>query len=362
MRISRITLADPVRAAVLGLALLAVIVAASLNLSRLPVIGAGPQYRANFLDAAGLQNGEEVRVAGIKVGAVTDIDLDGDHVVVSFRVKGQRLGRDTRASIEIKTLLGQHFLAVQPAGPGELPAGSTIPLERTSTPMQIVPTLQKLARISGDIDATQLAGAFDALSDALHGTAPEVRGTLDGLTALSRTIASRDAQIKELFARANSVTGVLSSRDTEIGQIITASNQVLDVLSHRRAAIHDLLIGTRELSTQLSGLVGDNAAQLRPALDKLAAVTDVLQRNDDNLNKILTQLAPHLRSITNLTGTGPFSDNAANTANTPGAAPSAAFGGAVGAIAGLGSAVAGTAPEVTNGVGSLPPPTLPGGN
>jgi phospholipid/cholesterol/gamma-HCH transport system substrate-binding protein len=308
MRMRPFTSADPVKAALVGFAVLALAFALAFNLNRLPLIGAGPEYKADFTDTAGLQNGEEVRVAGIKVGQVTGIDLVGDHVVVSFRIKGQRLGRATRASIEIKTLLGQHYLSVTPDGPGALPAGSEIPLEHTSTPVQIVPTAQRLVRAIDAIDTTRLAAAFDTLSDALGATAPSVRATLNGLTALSHTIASRDEQIRQLFATAHHVTGVVASRDAEIAQLIVASNQVLEVLHRRRDAIHDLLVGTRDLSNQVSGLVRDNEAQLRPALEKLYEVVQVLQRNDANLDKILTRLPPYLRLFTNVAGSGPWFD------------------------------------------------------
>jgi phospholipid/cholesterol/gamma-HCH transport system substrate-binding protein len=308
MRMRPLTNADPVKAALIGFAVFALLLVLAFNLNPLPVIGAGPEYKADFTDTAGLQNGEEVRVAGIKVGQVTGIDLVGAHVVVSFRIKGQRLGRATRASIEIKTLLGQHYLSVTPDGPGALPAGSEIPLERTSTPVQIVPTAQRLVHNIDAIDTTRLAAAFDTLSDALGATAPQVRATLDGLSALSHTIASRDEQIRQLFSKAHSVTGVVSSRDAQIAQLIVASNQVLDVLHRRKDTIHDLLVGTRDLSNQVSGLVHDNEAQLHPALEKLYEVVQVLKRNDDNLDKILTRLPPYLRLFTNVGGTGPWFD------------------------------------------------------
>jgi phospholipid/cholesterol/gamma-HCH transport system substrate-binding protein len=295
---------SPVRAAIIGLLTAGLVVALALNLNNLPVIGAGPTYRADFSDAAGLQVGEEVRIAGVKVSDVSAITLAGAHVVVAFRVKHQRLGRDTRASIEIKTLLGQHFLAVAPLGPGTLPAGTEIPLDRTTTPVQIVPTVQQLSLRVDALDTDRLAAAFDTLATTLHATAPEVRPALDGLTALSRVIASRDAQVQQLFARARDVTGTVAARDTQIRELINASNQVLEVLDERHTDIHNLLLGTRQLATQLRGLIADNRAQLRPALDHLNTVIDILHRNDTNIDTVLTQLPVFLRLLTNATGNG----------------------------------------------------------
>lgn len=295
--------ADPVKAAGVGLVVIALLLALALNLNNLPVLG-GRTYHAEFADASGLQEGEEVRIAGIKAGEVTGIDLAGDRVVVTFRVRGQRLGRDTAASIEIKTLLGQHFLGIEPRGSGDLPAGATVPLARTSTPAQIAPTLQKLTATVDAIDTAKLAGAFDTLADAMRGAAPRVRDTLAGLTALSRSLASRDQQIRDLLQRARNVSGLVASRDTEIVTLITASNDVLDVLHRRRDDIHQLLTGTRDLSDQVSQVVADNNDTLRPALERLGSVLEVLQHNDDNLGRILNRLPTYLRLLSTASGTG----------------------------------------------------------
>ena len=57
------------------------------------------------------------------------VDLDGDHVRITFRVnRGTEFGEDTSASVRIKTVLGQKFLMLEPKGPGQLAKGSEIPL------------------------------------------------------------------------------------------------------------------------------------------------------------------------------------------------------------------------------------------
>lgn len=300
--------ADPVKAAVVGLLAIAVVLALALNLNNLPLLGGGRTYQGEFADTAGLQVGEEVRIAGVKAGEVTDIALAGDRVLIEFRVRGQRLGRDTGASIEIKTLLGQHYLRVQPRGPGDLPSGSIIPLARTRTPVQIVPTLQKLTATVEAIDTGKLSRAFDTLAVTFRDAAPRVRDTLAGLTALSRSVAGRDQQIRDLLRRANSVSGLIAARDADVVALITASNQVLEVLHRRRDDIRALLAGTRDLAAQVSAVVADNDATLRPALDRLAAVLDVLRRNDDDLGRILDRLPAYLRLLAGATGNGRWLD------------------------------------------------------
>lgn len=297
-----------IRIAVVGIALLLVLFTLAINYQRLPLVGGGTEYKAEFTDASGLVPGEEVRVAGIKVGTVTDIELGHAKVVVSFRVKGVDLGRSTTAGIEVKTLLGQHFLSVTPSGSGKLAGGSVIPLSRTATPVNIVPAFQRLATQSADIDTEQVAAAFDALATTLNKTAPEMTQTLRGLSRFSKSISSRDEAIRELFARTSFVSGVVADRDKDISQLLTDTNTVLAVLDARRATISRIIDGTNALAEELAGLVTDNKAQLQPALTRLNNVLAVLRKNRANLDQVLEVGAVYAKEFTNVGGTGRWFD------------------------------------------------------
>src|SRR5205085_1561911 len=98
-----------------------------------------------------------VRIAGVRVGKVTDVALQGDHVEVSFTIKtDSKFGKDTAAAIRVNTLLGAMFLALEPAGSGQLEAGSEIPVSRTTSPYDVVQAFSGLAQTADDIDTDQL--------------------------------------------------------------------------------------------------------------------------------------------------------------------------------------------------------------
>lgn len=310
MSVSNRSDAALVRIAVIGLVGILTLILLALNVQRLPLVGGGTTYRAEFADAAGLVAGEEVRVAGLKVGNVTDIELGRGTVIVSFRVKGVDLGERTTAGIEVKTLLGQHYLSLTPAGPGELDPDETIPLARTTTPVNIVPAFQRLASQSAEIDTAQVAEAFDSLSEVLDRTAPEMGSTLRGLARLSRSVASRDEDIRALFARANEVSGVVAARDRELTELLRGTVAVLDVLDRRRETITQIIDGTGTLARQLTGLVRDNDKDLGPALAKLNGVLDVLQANKQQIDEILRTALTYGREFANMGGTGRWFDAA----------------------------------------------------
>jgi phospholipid/cholesterol/gamma-HCH transport system substrate-binding protein len=306
---------NPLAVGAVGLAILAGIVLAAFHIDDLAALAAQGSYKAAFHDASGLVAGNEVRVAGVKVGKVTGVGLargaSGPYVRVDFRLDDGdvRLGGRTGATIRIKTVLGQKYLSLIPSGPGRLADGAEIPLDRTAAPFDVIQAVSGLANTVDQIDSEQLATAFTTLSQAFNDTPPSVSASLTGLSRLSQTVASRDEELRQLLARAHSVTGVLAARDDEFRKLVADGSALLDEVSRRRDAIHDLLVGTNELATQLSGLVADNRAKLAPALNQLRAVVALLQRNRNQLSQTIETMAPFIDAFTNVLGNGRWFDS-----------------------------------------------------
>jgi phospholipid/cholesterol/gamma-HCH transport system substrate-binding protein len=300
---------NPVVIGVVGTLVLAGIAAAVFFYRDLPVLGGGTTYRAEFSEAAGLRPDDEVRVAGIKVGAVTDVELVVDKVVVTFRVEDAWIGEGTTAAIKLKTLLGRKFLALHPTGGSALDPAVPIPLGRTVTPYDVTEAFEGLANTAGAIDTEQLAESFRTISDTFADSPRHVRGALDGLTALSRTISTRDAQLAQLLDNTRQVTTTLSGSNGAFDKLIDDGNLLLTELSNRREAIHDLLEGTTDLAEQLSGVVADNQRQLTPALSRLNTVTGILERHADDLDRSLSLAGPYFRLMNNGLGSGRWIDN-----------------------------------------------------
>lgn len=292
--------------AIVGMVVLALLFFLTFNAAALPIVGGGKVYTAQFAEAGGLKEGNEVRVAGVKVGKVTDISLDGAVVSVKFRAKIDTLGDQSTAAVKVKTLLGQKFLAIDPLGTGTL--SGPIPMKRTTTPYDVNEAFSDLSDAVGSIDTQQLEASFDALSDAFRNTPDSVRTLVSGLTSLSRTISSRDDELAKLFASTTKVSTTLKDRNAEFAKIITDGSSLLDELEQRRQTVTAMLDGTARLGTQLQGLVKDNEKALKPALAKLDDVSRILQDNQDNLDAALKRLGPYYRVLTSAMGNGKYID------------------------------------------------------
>ncbi|MGO8958381.1 MAG: MCE family protein [Streptosporangiaceae bacterium] len=299
---------NPISVAGVGLAIVAVIVLLVYFSGSLPIIGGGTGYTAYFAEAAGLQAGNEVRIAGVTVGQVTGVSLDGDKVAVTFRVKGEWVGNRTTAAIEIKTLLGDKYLALDPLGSDPQDPSRPIPLSRTSSPYDVTQAFSGVGQQISQINTGQLAQSLQTLSAAFATTPPYVRNALRGLAALSSSVASRDAEVTSLLSGARSVTGTLAAEDARFQALLGDGNLLLAELRQRQQAIHAMLIDTQALAVQLSGLVNDDQARLGPALQALNQVTSVLQANQADLQQALALAGPYYRLLGNSIGTGRWFD------------------------------------------------------
>jgi phospholipid/cholesterol/gamma-HCH transport system substrate-binding protein len=293
-----------------GIAVLASAAVVALNAKNLTVFGAGPSYAAAFSEASGLRTGEDVTIAGVAVGKVTGVNLEGDHVRVDFRTnKGVHFGNTSQAAIKLETVLGTHEVAISPSGSNAMAPGTEIPVAHTSTPYDIVPAISELTKKTDQINVQQLAQSFTTLSSAFKNTPPQVKASLSGLSRLSTAVASQQENLRELLGHSSDVTAVLASRSGEINQIIDDGDLVLKEVEQRRAVIHQLLINTVVLSQQVEGLIQDNKTTLQPLLTHLGNVESLLLRNQQNLDKSLSLLGPVYTELADTEGNGRWFDN-----------------------------------------------------
>lgn len=301
---------NTVRIGVVGLTVLALLAGAAFNVDDLPLIGSGNRYSAAFREAGGLKSGDEVRIAGVKSGEVDEVDLEGSHVRVAFRLRGgPELGTRTGAAIRVKTILGAKYLALEPKGPGRLPEGSRIPLSRTTPAYDVVEAFSDLTTTSEKVETERLAKAMDTLSRTFEDSPAEVRASIKGLSKLSRTVSSRDRKLRELLRHTKGVSGVLADRSKDVTTLAKDGDQLFKEIQARRKVIHSLLQNAVRLSVQLSLFVEENRRQVGTALKRLHTVVRMLKRNQESLDRSAKLLAPFSRVFTNTLGSGPWFDS-----------------------------------------------------
>jgi phospholipid/cholesterol/gamma-HCH transport system substrate-binding protein len=288
-----------------GILILAAVIVAAFSYDKLPFIKRTSDYSAYFAEAGGIKPGSEVRVSGMQVGKVSDVELDGDKVLVDFTVRtGVPLGDRTEAAIKTETVLGTKMLEVTPRGDGTLKG--TIPLERTTSPYDLPSALGDLTTAISGLDTQQLSSSLTTLADTFRDTPPDLKIALEGVARFSDTLNTRDAQLRNLLASANKVTGVLAKRSDQIAGLVVNANALLGELLTQRSSIDALMGNLTAVSKELSAVIGDNRTQLRPALDKLNGVLSILDNHKAELQRTLYLLRRYAMSFGEVLGSGPF--------------------------------------------------------
>jgi phospholipid/cholesterol/gamma-HCH transport system substrate-binding protein len=292
-----------------GIVVVLAMMIAAFKADKLPIIGAGDIYYANFTEVGGLHPGNEVRVAGVTVGNVEDLSLEGDHVKVAFKLdKGTDLGDSTAAAIKVRTLLGATYLGLVPAGAGHLATGAHIPDSRTTEPYDVVEAFQELSTTTDQIDLEQVSKALNALADIADKTPQEFRGAIRGVSDLSANLAARDDQINTLLVNLRRVSKVLNDEGPDLTKLFKDSAVLFDAIADRRKTVHRLLVSTQEISDQLVEFVDSTRADIKPVLDQLKRVTDMLRRNESSLDEAL-RIAPNWgHTLGNSLAVGPWWD------------------------------------------------------
>ena len=303
---ARHTEASIMRMGTICLVVLLVVIAAAFNLQKFPGFK-GTGYHVQMTDASGLHKGNMVQIAGIRVGRINALHINGDHITVDFDVKGAELGDQTQASVQVLNLLGEKYLQIDPKGSGEMKGGD-IPESRTYGGYDIVSTLSELTTRTEQINIPQLSQALTTLGDTLNAASPHIQSTFTGLSRVSKAIATRNESIQQLLDHADNVTKLLAERRGDLVTLMKQGDLVFKELIARRDAIHSLLVNANRLAVNLRGLATDNQAQIKDALKQLDTALTFLRGRKTQLDAALKNLGPYASILINVIGTGPWFD------------------------------------------------------
>jgi virulence factor Mce-like protein len=286
-----------------ALAVVGVVVAAALFVK---VLGVGyTRYTAEFAQAAALAPGNPIVVAGIEVGRVTRMRLAGDHVEAGLSVRNDiPMGKDTRAKIQVMTILGSRYLKLEPEGPGSLP-GKRINLAHTEVPYDLQSLLEDATTTFDQVDSDQFGQSLAVLGQQLGGLPPIIPQAMTNLHSLAKITADRRDQLGTLLASTQRVANTLRNQQSSLGNLVDQGQDFLGELVARQNTSHARLAALTNLTGNLNNVVVNDRTMLDEMLTNLRTLTDMVGQHDDLLRNLIQSAPPPLRGLTNATGYGP---------------------------------------------------------
>jgi phospholipid/cholesterol/gamma-HCH transport system substrate-binding protein len=293
------------RIGLMGILMVLLVVGVGQSFTSVPMLFAKPSYYGQFTDTGGLNNGDKVRIAGMDVGKVENLAIEGDHVVIKFSVGTNHIGTESRLAIRTDTILGKKVLEVETRGNQPLRPGGTLPLGQSTTPYQIYDAFFDVTKAAQHWDIDSVKQSLHVLSETVDKTYPHLSDALDGVAKFSDTIGKRDEEVKHLLAQANQVAGILGDRAGQVDKILVNTKTLLAAFNERGRAIDALLGNLAAFSTQVEGLINDNP-NLNHVLEQLRTVSDVLEERKNDLAEGFVEVGKFLPSLNEAIGSGPF--------------------------------------------------------
>ncbi|MFI1464723.1 MCE family protein [Nocardia carnea] len=268
---------------------------------------------AEFAQAAGMRAGATVDVSGIEVGEVRAVRLAGDKVEVEMKISRDiRVATDARAALEMSTILGRLHIELIPGAGAESP-DNRIPLANTAVPYNLAKVIQDPAYKSSferieRIDPGKLRQALDVFSQQM-GDSPELAVTaLDSIGSLAEVINARRDEVDLLLKSMDQVSQLVADNQNSVLMLLTRGEAIGNAVAVRQDMLRRLLDNVAALSGLLRDMGLENNGQLGPLIQNLDTMTQGLEKNKDNLDRLYEIMPVTLRQFNNVLGNGPYAD------------------------------------------------------
>jgi phospholipid/cholesterol/gamma-HCH transport system substrate-binding protein len=279
--------------------------------------GSTATYKALFTDASGIQEGDDVRIAGVRVGTITGIQLvrhnDSDcpgtkHLhpcrvaQISFTVeKSRQIPATVQAHIRYRNLVGQRYLEISQGGPGDanafLKPGATIPLRQTLGALDLTALFQGFRPLIRGLGADQINELAGELIQTLQGEGGALQSLFATVSDLTNGLADKDQVIGSVIDNLSETLQILGGHDTELSNLLIQLRRFVAGLAEDRTAIGDAVVGVNNLATTTAGLLKNVRAPLAKDITDLTGLVGVLNQHQGDIQYLLTNLAPTVAGL-----------------------------------------------------------------
>jgi len=271
--------------------------------------GGGHHFSALFTDVTSLNSGDDVRMAGVRIGQVGHVSvIDRRRAKVTFSINSDvRLASTATATIRYRNLVGQRYIALdQGAGSPEvqLTPGSTIALDHTEPALDLTTLFNGFQPLFQALDPKQVNQLSYEVIQVFQGEGATIDNLLSQTAQLTSTLADKDQVIGEVIDNLNEVLTTVNDRGDELADMITTLQQLVSGLAQDRGAIGSAITGISGLTTSVSSLLDQGRAPLKASIESLGALSTNLANEGPLVNQFLHNLPTKLNSIGKLASYG----------------------------------------------------------
>ncbi|ONI73291.1 MCE family protein [Actinosynnema sp. ALI-1.44] len=258
-------------------------------------------YSARFVDVTSLLPGDDVRIAGVRVGQVEDVGIaDRKQAEVKFSVDaGRKLPAGVTATIKFRNLVGQRYIALtQGTGSGMLAPGATIPLDRTRPALDLTELFNGFKPLFRALSPDDVNKLSYEIIQVLQGEGGTVESLLSHTASLTKTIADKDVVIGEVITNLNSLLETVNARGQQLSDLVVQLQQLVSGLAADRKPIGDAIQALSGLANTTSGLLNEAREPLRNDIAALGTLTKNLNDSEQIVEHFVKFLPTKVETLT----------------------------------------------------------------
>lgn len=274
------------------------------------VEGGTNDYTATFTDVLGLRTGDDVRMAGVRVGRINKIELDSEHNAhVEFAIQDkQRLFTNTKALVRYQNLIGQRYVALAP-GKGTadpLAPGGTIPIEHTEPSFDVSTLLGGFEPLFSVLQPDQVNSLSETLIQALQGNGVSLSAFITQAAGLANTFHERDEILGDVITNLSGVIAGLANRSLELESLITQARTLVNGLYSQGEMLKQSVDQVADSTNALVGLIGQIQPGLAHAQDTATTGINLLLSNGASLDQAAVELPLVLTDLARFSSFGAY--------------------------------------------------------
>ncbi|QBS39895.1 MlaD family protein [Nocardia sp. CS682] len=286
-----------------GIAGVLVSVLGLLAAAVLYVVPFGEQsYTADFRNSGGARTGDEVRIAGIKVGQVRSVELVGDHVEVRFGVDREvRVGDASSVAVKMLTPIGGHYLSLAPQGERAL-GSKHIPPERTTTPFELTDIIDVATPVLSQVDGTTLRSTIAEVNAALAGQPDAVRSIIGNFNDLTGVLAERSTQLDSAVRVSDEYIGAIATDRAVLADFVRELGGVAVVLGQRRGEVVQVFELLKRFFAVLHRPVMAYGDSIEPSVAEFEELFNKLVQDPGRLDTVIAGIKDFIGKISAMLG------------------------------------------------------------
>lgn len=289
-----------------------------------PLPGDMRTYHAVFTDAHGLYAGSDVTIAGVRVGTVRELRLDGGRAHVTFEVStDQRIPAGAHAAIHYADLLGSRHLALttpptegedaatsgaaggDPAARGpELEPGATIPVSRTRPPLDLTALFNGFKPLFEAIEPGEVNRLARTIVAVFQGEGPAIESLLSSVVSLTSTVNGKERVLDRLLRNLTSVLDTMNGHTEQFTELVDGMKRLTSYAARHRGDIATALDSGTKLAGSLNTLLAGITPHLSEDITALRTVTSSLVGNTGRFDTLMAEAPDFLDTVGRATDYG----------------------------------------------------------